>query len=42
MYTRLLSPQLFRRDDDFLRMSPRYDVSAEDIRERMKQAMERD
>jgi hypothetical protein len=40
MYTRLLSPQLFRKDEDFLRMSPRHDVSAEDIRDRVKRAME--
>lgn len=40
IYTRLLSPQLFRKDEDFLRMSPRYDVSSEDIRDRVKQAME--
>ena len=41
MYTRLLSPQLFRKDEDFLRMSPRHDVSAEDIRDRVKRTMER-
>jgi len=40
MYSRLLSPQLFRKDDDFLRMSPKFDVSAEDIRDRVKMAME--
>ena len=40
MYSRMLSPQLFRKDEDFLRMSPKYDVSAEDIRARVKQAME--
>lgn len=41
MYTRLLSPQLFRKDEDFLRMSPRYDVSAEDIRDYVKAVMEK-
>lgn len=40
MYSRLLSPQLFRKEEDFLRMSPRYEVSPEDIRDRIKQAME--
>lgn len=40
MYTRLLSPQIFRKDDDFLRMSPLYDVSAEDIRDLVKTVME--
>lgn len=40
MYTRLLSPQIFRKDDDFLRMSPLYDVSAEDIRDFIKAVME--
>lgn len=40
MYTRLLSPQLFRKDDDFLRMSPQYDISAEEIRDAVKAAME--
>ncbi len=40
MYTRLLSPQLFRREQDFERMSPKYAVSAEDIRDRIKVAIE--
>jgi len=40
MYSRLLSPQLFIREDDFKDMSPRYDVSANDIRDRVKMAME--
>ena len=42
MYSRMLSPQLFRKDENFLRMSPKYDVSAEDIRDRVKQAMEKE
>ncbi|MBQ9410630.1 MAG: nucleotidyl transferase AbiEii/AbiGii toxin family protein [Bacteroidales bacterium] len=41
MYTRLLSPQLFRKNEDFTRMSPCYDVSAEDIRDYIKTVMER-
>ncbi len=40
MYTRLLSPQLFSREQDFERMSPKYAVSAEDIRDRIKVAIE--
>ena len=40
MYSRLLSPQLFRRDKEFDRMFPKYDVSAEDIRDRIKVAIE--
>ena len=40
MYSRLLSPQLFQRTQDFERMSPKYDVSAEDIRDRIKVAIE--
>ena len=40
MYTRLLSPQIFRKDEDFLRMSPLYDVSGEDIRDLIKTVME--
>ena len=38
----MLSPQLFRKDEDFLRMSPIYDVSAEDIRDMVKKAMEKE
>ena len=41
MYTRLLSPQLFRKDEDFIRMSPRYDISAEEIRDYIKTVMEK-
>lgn len=41
MYTRLLSPQLFRKDEDFCRMSPQHDVSAEEIRDYVKASMER-
>ena len=40
MYSRMLSPQLFRKDDDFLRMSPKYNVSADDIRNRIKETLE--
>ena len=40
MYSKLLAPQLFPKDEEFLKMSPRYDVSAEDIRDRIKMAME--
>lgn len=40
MYSRLLSPQLFRRDADFERMSPKYPVSPEEIRDRIKAAIE--
>ena len=42
MYTRLLSPQLFRKDEDFRRMSPKEDVSAEEIRDYVKATMEKD
>ena len=42
MYTRLLSPQLFKKDEDFMRMSPQYDVSAEDIRDFVKTVMEKE
>lgn len=40
MYSRLLSPQLFPKGDDFNSMEPKYDVSPEDIRDRIKQAIE--
>lgn len=40
MYSKLLAPQLFHKDDDFLRMSPRYEVSAVEIRDRIKKEME--
>ena len=40
MYSRLLSPQLFQGAQDFERMSPKYDVSAEEIRDRIKVAIE--
>lgn len=42
MYARLLSPQLFRKDEDFRRMSPKEDVSAEEIRDYVKATMEKD
>ena len=40
MYSRLLSPQLFQREHDFEKMSPKYDVSAEEIRDRVKVSIE--
>jgi hypothetical protein len=40
MYFRLLAPQLFPRDPDYERMSPKYAVSAEEIRNRIKLAIE--
>ena len=39
MYSRLLSPQLFRKEKNFQRMEPRYDISAEEIRDRIKTAI---
>lgn len=39
MYTRLLSPQLFPKDQDFDKMNPKYDVSPEQIAQRIKQAI---
>ncbi|MCR5560560.1 MAG: nucleotidyl transferase AbiEii/AbiGii toxin family protein [Bacteroidales bacterium] len=41
MYSRMLSPHLFLKDNDFQKMSPKYDVSPEDICARIKQAMEK-
>ena len=40
MYSRLLSPQLFQRKQDFERMCPKYAVSAEEIRDRIKVSLE--
>lgn len=40
MYSTLLSPQLFNKDADFQRMSPSFDVSPEEIRDRVKAVME--
>lgn len=40
MYSRLLSPQLFRREQDFEKMCPKYNVSPEEIRDRIKNAIE--
>ena len=40
MYYRLLSPQLFTQGEDFKSMSPRYDVSPQEIMGRIKQAIE--
>lgn len=40
MYSRLLSPQLFRKESDFQKMAPRFDVSAEEIRDRIKDVIE--
>lgn len=42
MYMRLLSPQLFPKDKEFARMSPSFDVSPENIRDRVKVAMEKE
>ena len=41
MYARLLSPQLFSKDEDFQRMSPRKDITAEEIRDYVKRTMEK-
>ena len=41
MYSRLLAPQLFHKDEDFPKMSPRYDVSAEQIRDHITQVREK-
>lgn len=40
MYSRLLSPQLFQKGHDFEMMLPKFNVSAEDIRDRIKVAIE--
>ena len=40
MYSRLLTPLLFKKEEDFNSMSPYYDVTADDIRDRIKQAIE--
>lgn len=40
MYSRLLSPFLFIKTDDFMRMSPIYNVTSTEICERIKTAME--
>ncbi len=40
MYARLLSPQLYRKEEDFLLMNPRFDVSSEEIRDRVKRSLE--
>lgn len=40
IYTKLLSPQLFRKDEDFQRMSPAEDISPEEIRDYIKAVME--
>ena len=40
MYNNLLSPQLYSKDSDFRKMNPVYDVSPEEIRDRIKQSME--
>ena len=42
MYTKLLSPQLFRKDEDFQRMSPAEDISPEAIRDYIKAVMEKE
>lgn len=40
MYSRLLSPQLFPKGDDFNSMAPKYNLSPDQIRERIKRAIE--
>lgn len=40
MYSRLLTPQLFIKGDDFKLLSPRCDVTAQEICGRIKQAIE--
>lgn len=40
MYTKLLSPQLFHKDEDFQRMSPAEGISPEEIRDYIKVVME--
>lgn len=40
MYTRLLSPQLFPIGDDFKKLSPKYDITPQEIRDRVKKAIE--
>jgi len=40
MYSRLLSPQLFPQGEDFISMSPKYNVSPQEIMDRIKQAIE--
>lgn len=42
MYTKLLSPQLFRKDEDFQRMSPAEDISPDAIRDYIKSVMEKE
>ena len=39
MLSRLLSPQLFIKDDEFNKMSPRTDVTAEEIKQRCEKAI---
>lgn len=41
IYSNLLSPQLYRKSDDFQRISPLYDVSPEQIRDFIKTIMEK-
>ncbi|MBR3303371.1 MAG: hypothetical protein IKI67_04210 [Bacteroidales bacterium] len=41
MYTRLLSPQLYKKDADFNKMHPKYDISAEEISARINVALEK-
>lgn len=42
MYSRLLSPSLFPKNKEFARMSPRYDVSPEEIGEMIRATMYRE
>ncbi len=41
MYSRMLAPQLFIKGEDFLKLSPRHDVSAEEIRDYIKKVMDK-
>ena len=39
MMTRLITPQFYSIDEDFLKLSPRYEVTSEQIRQRMIRAI---
>ncbi len=39
MYSRLLAPQLYFKGDDFMKMSPRFDIEASDICARIEKAI---
>jgi len=42
MYSRLLSPFLFKRNDDFNRMVPKYDITPEGICDRIRLSVEKE